>query len=121
MLEAAPRTLPHNPDTNASQYMGTKNLCVVSKVETVKVPSRDPNPMHCASCNKNLVETNVVDAVVHKVNCFQAYCIQQEAWMCPICRQGIAGLEYDENDKEYQRLLHVDRCNGIRIRNEQMA
>jgi hypothetical protein len=74
-----PRNLPNAPDTNTAQYMGTKNLCTISKVEAKKVPSRVSNPTHCACCNKHLVEMDVVDAVVHKMNCFHAYCVQQEA------------------------------------------
>lgn len=116
-----PRNLPNAPDTNTAQYMGTKNLCTISKAETKKVPSRVPNPTHCASCNKDLVEMDVVDSVIHKLNCFHSYCVQQEAWICPICHEGIAGFEFDEDNKEYERFRHVDSCNGIRIRNEVMA
>jgi hypothetical protein len=101
--------------------MGTKNLCTLVTAETKKTPPRIPNITHCASCNKSLVEMNVVDAMVHKMNCFHAYAVQHEAWQCPICHNCIAGLEFDEKDCEYQRLRHVECCNGLLIRNEAMA
>jgi hypothetical protein len=115
------RTPSNAPGARTAKYMGTKNLCTLVTAETKKIPSRIPQVTYCASCNKNLVEMNVVNAMVHKMNCFHAYAVQQEAWQCPICHNCIAGLGFDENDREYQRIRHIECCNGIRIRNEAMA